>query len=232
MPAMSFERFGGLMALVAGIAGLIYLFSFLAFGDPAALVPAVALLIVGVCASAALVAVYQRVKAVEHGFALWGLLLGLGGAGGAAIHSAFDLSNNLHPPTTRFDFASPIDPRGFLTFGVAGLAIIVLSALIVRGRVLSRGIGYLGLLSGILLIGLYLAYLIILNAANPLLPALILAAGIAQPIWYLWLGIALWRPSIEAAVPYRGPERRTGTMAGDYHGPERRRGERRPVQAG
>jgi hypothetical protein len=33
---------------------------------------------------------YQRVRATDEGFALWGLLLGVGGASGAAIHAAFD----------------------------------------------------------------------------------------------------------------------------------------------
>jgi hypothetical protein len=155
--------------------------------------PALSLLIVGIGASAALVAVYQRLRPVDEGFALWGLLLGIGGAGGAAIHAAFDIANNFNPPKAPFEYASPIDPRGFLTFAIAGLAAIVLSWLIVRGKVFSTGLGYFGILSGVLLIALYLAYMIILNALNPVVLALIVLSGLAQPIWYLWLGVALMR---------------------------------------
>jgi hypothetical protein len=220
MESRSFERFGGWMAILAGLAGLVYLVSFLMLGNPAALVPALMLLLVGVFGSAAIVALYARVKKVDHGFALWGLLLGMGGAGGAAIHSAFDLSNNLHAPVTPFDYASPIDPRGFLTFAVAGLAAIVLSALVVRGGVLSRGLGYLGIIAGILLVALYAAYLVILNPTNPLVLGLVLLSGVLQPIWYLWLGVALQQPMPRGAL-YRGPERRAARST-DYYGVERR----------
>ncbi len=193
MKTTSFEKFGGLMGILAGIAGLAYLVLFFALKNPGALLPALSLLIVGICASATLVAVYNRLRQVDAGFALWGLLLGIGGAGGAAIHAAFDVANNLNPPPTPFNYASPIDPRGFLTFAVAGLAAIVLSGLIIRGAVFSRALGYFGMFSGVLLIALYLAYLLILNALNPLVLVLIVLSGLAQPIWYIWLGIVLRR---------------------------------------
>ena len=193
MKIASFERFGGWMGILAGLAGLAYLALFFMLKNPAALLPALSLLIVGICASATLVAVYDRVRKVDEGFALWGLLLGIGGAAGAAIHAAFDMANNFNPPKTPFDYASPIDPRGFLTFAVAGLAAIVLSWLIVRGGVFSRALGYFGILSGGLLIALYLAYTIILNALNPVVLVLVVLSGLVQPIWYLWLGVALRR---------------------------------------
>ncbi len=197
----SFNRFAGLTGILAGIAGLLYLVSFLALKNPAALAPAISLLFVGLFASATLVGLYERVREVDPGFALWGLLLGIGGAGGASVHAAFDLANDLHPPATPFEYASPIDPRGFLTFAIAGLGAIVLSSLILRSMVLPHGVGYLGLLSGILLIFLYVAYLVLLNASNPLVLVLILASGVVQPIWYLWIGWLFWRG--EARVPAR-----------------------------
>lgn len=189
----SFAKFGGLLGMLAGIAGLLYLLFFLMLKNPAALPAALSLLLVGVFASAALVALYQLVRQVDEGFALWGLLLGIGGAGGAAVHSAFDIASNLHPPDYAFAYASPVDPRGFLTFAIAGLAALVLSWLIVRGTMLPRTLGYLGILSGILLIALYVAYLVILDATNPLVVILVLLAGVIQPVWYLWLGWALWQ---------------------------------------
>jgi hypothetical protein len=192
MKSQSFERFAGLSGILAGVAGLAYLALFIALKNPGLLLPALALLLVGIFGSATLVAFYQRLRQVDEGFALWGLLLGIGGTGGAAIHAAFDLANNVNPPKAPFDYASPIDPRGFLTFAVAGLAAIVLSWLILRGGVFSRALGYFGIVSGVLLIALYLAYMIILNALNPIVLALVVLSGLAQPIWYLWLGYVLW----------------------------------------
>lgn len=209
---MSFTKFGGILGLLAGIAGLLYLLFFIMLKNPAALPAALSLLLVGIFASAALVALYQIVRAVDEGFALWGLLLGIGGAGGAAIHSAFDLASNVHPPTTPFDYASPVDPRGFLTFAIAGLAAIVLSWLIVRGAALPRMLGYLGMVSGVLLILLYIAYMVILDASNPVVLLLVLLSGVIQPVWYLWLGWTLWQGQT-APMPMKAKAGRSGRSA-------------------
>lgn len=193
MKTTTFDKFASICAILAGLAGFAYLAFFFVLKNPAALAPALSLLLVGLLSSAALVAVYQHVRQVEAGFALWGFLLGIGGAAGAAIHAAFDIANNFQPPATPFDYASPIDPRGFLTFAVAGLAAIILGWLIVRGEVFTRALGYFGVLSGILLVALYVAYMIILNALNPIVLVLVVLSGLAQPIWYIWLGVALRR---------------------------------------
>ena len=189
----TYQRFAGGCGLGAGLAGLVYLVAFLTLRNPAALLPALALLLVGLLASATLLALYYRVREVDAAFALWGLVLGLAGAGGAAVHAAFDLATATNPPATPFDYPSPVDPRGFLTFGVAGLGALVLGGLVLRGGGLPRALGYLGMLLGGLLVLLYGAYLIILNATNPLVLALVLAVGVVQPIWYLGLGWTLWQ---------------------------------------
>jgi hypothetical protein len=181
----SYQKMAGVSGVLAGVAGLVYLVSFLALMNPAAAVPALALLAVGVLSTVLIVAVYLRVRDAnaDAGYATLGLVFGLAGAGGAAIHSAFDLNNILHPPAAAFDYASPIDPRGFLTFGIAGLGAIMLASLLLRAGAVSRGVGYVGIVSGVLLVLLYLAYLIILDALNPVVLSLVLAAGIFEPIW-------------------------------------------------
>ncbi len=83
----SYQKFGGACGILTGIAGLLYLVLFVLLKDPAALAPALCLLAVGVFALATLVALYQRVSEVEAGFALWGLLLGFGGASCAAARA-------------------------------------------------------------------------------------------------------------------------------------------------
>ena len=189
----SFSRFAGLCGLIAGICGLLYLVAFVVTRDPGATLPSLLLIAVGILASAVLVALYQRVLAVDPAFALWGWLLAVAGAGGAAIHGAFDLSNDLHPPAAPFGYANPTDPRGFLTFGLAGLGAIVISWLLLRGALLTRGVAVLGVVSGILLVALYLAYLVFLDPTNPIVVVLVFASGILQPVWYLWIGWLLWQ---------------------------------------
>src|SRR5581483_4981577 len=122
----------------------------------------------GLASSAALVAIYERVRGTEPSFALWGLILGLAGTIGAAIHGGYDLANAIHPPAVaNADLPSAIDPRGLLTFGVAGLSLLVFAGLIARGRALPAGLGYLGYALAALLLILYLGRLIILEATSP-----------------------------------------------------------------
>ena len=194
----SYSKFAGFYGILAGVSGLLYLVLFIALKNPSAMLPALFLMLLGLFASATIVALYQRVREVDEGFALWGLLLGVAGAGGAAVHGAFDLANSLNPPKTTLDIAFPADPRGFLTFAVAGIAAFVISWLILRGGVFSRGVAYLGLVSGVLLVLLYVTYLVILNATNPIVLALIFASRILQPVWYLWIGWLLWQGGGEA----------------------------------
>jgi hypothetical protein len=198
---VSFQRFGGLLGLLAGASGLLYFVSLVLLRNSSPSLTALCLLLLGLFSSGALVALYQRLRAVDDGFALWGLLLGLGGAGGAALHGAYDLANAINPPAAELQGPFPADPRGFMTFAVAGLAVFVLAWLLLRGGVFTRLVAYLGLLSGVLLIVLYIAYMVILNATNPLVLLLILATGILNPVWYLWIGWLLWQPQAIAPSP-------------------------------
>jgi hypothetical protein len=87
-----------------------------------------------------------------------------------------------------------MDPRGLLTFGVTGLALWLFAWLILRSGQLPRGLGYLGYVVATLSIVLYLGRLIVFDAKNPIIvvPAL-LAGFLATPIFYIWLGVSLWR---------------------------------------
>jgi hypothetical protein len=79
-------------------------------------------LLSGLLAAAALVGLNERLRGAGEGFAL----LGLAGALGAAVHGGYDLANAINPSLADTASAanqpSQIDPRGLLTFGVAGLA--------------------------------------------------------------------------------------------------------------
>ena len=197
MQSTSFERFAGLCAILAGLVGFLYSTAFIIVSrsrpELGGLLSALFLMLGGLLTSAALVAVYTRLRETDAAFALWALLLGLAGTLGSAIHGGYDLANAINPPDTIPNLPNQVDPRGLLTFGIAGLAIFVVAWLVGRGGQFPKGLGYLGYLLAVLLVVLYLGRLIVLQATSPVIvvPAL-LAGFLVNPIWYIWLGLALW----------------------------------------
>ncbi len=191
----SFERFAGLSAILAGIAGLLYSISFVLIKND--LLIALFLMLGGLFSTAALVAVYNRLKETNATFALWALLLSIAGAFGALMHGGYDLANAINPPATNAALASlpsAVDPRGLLTFGVAGLGVFGIAWLMGRSRQFPRGLSYWGYLLAVLLVVLYLGRLIILDPKNPVIAGDALLSGfVVNPVWYLWLGMVLWR---------------------------------------
>jgi hypothetical protein len=189
-----FERFAGACAILTGISGFLYAVAFVVLQD--ALLSGLFLMLTGLLTTAALVAVYERLRETDASFALLALLLGVAGALGSAVHGGYDLANVINPPPSMPELPNPVDPRGLLTFGVAGAALFVVAWLIGRGGRLPRGLGYLGYVSAVLLLVLYLGRLIVLDPTNPVIlgPAL-LNGFLVNPIFYLWLGLTLLRDS-------------------------------------
>jgi hypothetical protein len=189
-----FERFAGACAILTGISGFLYAVAFVVLQD--ALLSGLFLMLTGLLTTAALVAVYERLRETDASFALLALLLGIAGALGSAVHGGYDLANVINPPPSMPDLPNPVDPRGLLTFGVAGAALFIVAWLIGRGGRLPRGLGYLGYVSAVLLLVLYLGRLIVLDPTNPVIlgPAL-LNGFLVNPIFYLWLGLTLLRDS-------------------------------------
>jgi hypothetical protein len=189
----SFEKFAGWAAILAGISGFLYSIAFIVLQSN--LLSALFLMLGGLFSASALTGLYQQLRETESGFALLGLLLTLSAAIGSAIHGGYDLANALHPPASlNTDLPNPIDPRGLLTFGIAGLGLWLLAWLMTQEMKFPRGLAYLGILSAILMIILYLGRLIILQATSLVIviPAL-LEGFIVNPVWYLWLGFNLIR---------------------------------------
>jgi hypothetical protein len=189
----AFERFAGVCAILAGAFTLLYSISFIILVNEA--LSSFCLLVNGLLATVVLVALYQRLRSIEASFALWALLLGLAGAIGSALHGGYDLAAVLHEHApVDPNLPSAMDPRGLLTFGASGIALWVFAWLIVKSRQLPGTLGYLGYVVAALQLVLYLGRLIVFDAKNPLIvvPAL-LAGFIATPIWYVWLGVTLWR---------------------------------------
>jgi hypothetical protein len=190
-----YERFAAACAVLGAAAGLLYAVAFVVLGNLQ--LSAVLLLVGGVLTTAALVGVYARLRAVDEAASRLGLTLGVIGAVGSAIHGGYDLAVSLHPVTAAaMDAPNAVDPRGLLTFGAAGLGLLVMAWLVRRGGRFPRHLGYLALVAGVLLVVLYLARLIVLDPANPLVlgPAL-LTGFVLNPVLYGWLGYCLSRPA-------------------------------------
>jgi hypothetical protein len=107
---------------------------------------------------------------------------GSGRGAGSAIHGGYDLARAIHPATGLPGVPSAIDPRGFLTFGLTGLGLLILASLIRRVGAFPAGLGTLGMVLGILLVAVYVARFI-LDPNEPLLlglagvTGLVVAAG-------------------------------------------------------
>lgn len=208
----SFERFGGLSAIIVGALSIVYAVFFLFVSRQSEAVGAlgswIVLAISGIFSSAAFVALYQRLRPASEGFALWGLVLGLFSSFATLMHGGYQVQLLLGLSSAAQDrqalieaarmLPSQIDPAGLGTFGIVGLASLLFGMLIVKSGRLPRSLGYLALVNGVLLITLYLA-----TVANS--QALILLSGgltsvILGPIFWIWLGRDLRREETPMAT--------------------------------
>lgn len=203
----SLARLAGPLAKAVGVGGLLYgaLFFWIVQGAPD-WVPDVwfALLLVGALLGVpVLVAVYQRVQPVDDGLALTGLLLGLAGAMGGAVHGAFNLASLINPDSVGTG-ASP-DPGGVFRYLTAGLALAVIGWLVTAAPAgsgpsgvsgLPVRLGQLALGSGAVLVFIYVGrlYDFITPATKFTLIPPLLYGLVLHPALYLWLGRLLSPP--------------------------------------
>jgi hypothetical protein len=199
--AISFDRFAGACAILAGVGGLLYsaAFLFLLYSDSprtAAKLNDVFLMAGGFLSVIVFVALYGRLRDTEPGFALLATVFGIAAGLGSLIHGAYRAANFIKPPGRGIGdmLPNPVNPRGLLTFAMTSLALALVAWLILAGGRLPRGLGYLSGLAGVLFMVVYLDRLIILNPKNPFLLAVALLTGfVVSPALYVWLGRVLWR---------------------------------------
>jgi hypothetical protein len=190
----AFSRLAGWSSILAGVAGLGYALAFVVLKN--AQLSAQFLTLAPLFAVPGLVAVFERVRKVDPSIATVALALGAFGSLAASSHGAFDLSNQLHPPASLpTDVPSEMDPRGYATFALTGLALILLASLANRAPELPGWVGPLGLILGVVLVLTWLARLVILDATSLLVLGPALLAGLLSPVFFLLLGAWLlgWR---------------------------------------
>jgi hypothetical protein len=135
-------------------------------------------------ASAAVVAMSER---VGGGYARWLSPLGVGYALLSAAHGAYAailVSSGLVASDL-----SPTDPRGFATFGLAGLWMLVIGLVSRGGTALPARLSLLAIAGGVDLILLYVATLV--GSANAILVTGGLASVILGPAFWIWSGRVL-----------------------------------------
>jgi hypothetical protein len=192
MQVSSFDRYAGWLSILAGVTGIGYALAFVVLKD--AQLSAVFLTLAPLLAVAGLVAVFERVREIDSGYATLGLALGVFGSLAASTHGAYDVANVLHPSAATDvikDLPFAADPRGYATLGLTGIALAVLSTLTRRTSELPTWVGPLGLVLGLFLVITWLARLIVLDATSMLVLGPALVSGLLSPIFFLLLGLWL-----------------------------------------
>jgi hypothetical protein len=145
----------------------------------------------GVLATFVVIAVGDRVGGSAG---RWLGVVGVGWALLSAVHGTFSGladAQGIDITGMRPDFA-PTDPRGFATFGLAGLWSIVLGAAIASGGAFPRTLGTVALINGVDLIVLFLA------TAAGIGPLVLVTGGLAAvilgPIQWVLIGRVLGEP--------------------------------------
>ena len=193
----SYDRYAGWLSILAGVAGIGYAVAFVVLQD--AELQGVFLTLAPLLAVAGLVAVFERVREIDAGYATLALALGAFGSLAASTHGAYDLANVLHAPGAGAPNLSDIpfaaDPRGYGTFGLTGIALGLLAWLSGRSTELPSWVSPLGIVLGLVLVITWLARLIVLDATSILVLGPALVSGLLSPIFFLLLGAWLlgWR---------------------------------------
>ena len=145
----------------------------------------------GILATFAVIAVGDKVGGSAG---RWLGVVGVGWALLSAVHGTFGAiadAQGIDIAGMRPDFA-PTDPRGFATFGLAGLWSIVLGAAIASAGTLPRALATVALINGVDLIVLFLA------TAAGIGPLVLVSGGLAAvilgPIQWALIGRALGEP--------------------------------------
>ena len=126
----TFQRFSGWCAVLAGAASVIFTIAFSVVVEEAeraaVWVSFTTLTVAGLVTVPVMTALYLRLRDREPEFAFIGLVLGLARTIGASVHGAYEIGVLSKPgkPDLRAlpNFA---DPRGFLTFAVTGVALLL-----------------------------------------------------------------------------------------------------------
>lgn len=190
----TFSRFCGAAALGAAIAALVYSVTFVVvvqrgsqwakWTSSGALLAGALLAVPTVCG------VYFTFADREREFALLGLVIGIAGAFGSAMHAAWDLAALANPQLVPGgDAPFPADPRGFATFGLVGVAVALFGWLGYQTGRLPMPAVVLAEVTAAALVVIFIGRLTVLDPKSGLLRPLTAVTGfILNPVMLIALG--------------------------------------------
>lgn len=197
MASPNFDRTASWMAYLSAAVALAYSLCFGYYvreGDRWAQYTSSALLIAGgLIGLPVLVAIYLRVRHVDEGFAIVTLLVAAAAAFGTVLHGAHDIAVFANPEKVTIGADNPnfTDPRGFSTFALFGLGMIVLAAM-ARGAGFAKPIPMIGAVSGLLAVVVYIGRVTVLDPKRWWVAVAAVGAGVVGvPLWNVLVGRAL-----------------------------------------
>jgi hypothetical protein len=145
-------------------------------------------------------AVYYRVRAVGEAWTFFATLVGVIAAVGTIANALYQVANYRFLAAGSSDaFAQaigvfsaqpPINPFGIMTFGLTGFWFLIISILMLKTN-LPKLLAYLGFVA---VADLFFGFIVSLLGLNDLTTyAGVIAGAVGGPIFWLWLGILLWR---------------------------------------
>jgi hypothetical protein len=183
----SLQRTAGLAALLAALGGILYGYFFVIVGNVA--LASALLMLGGLLLTLIVVALGSSLEEVNRPLARWAIGVGSLGAVLSVIHGGYDLANQIHSPgASAGEFPNPADPRGLATFGLTGIAVLILGRLMSRSADYPRGLAGAGQALGLIMIVIYLGRLIILDPSNPVVRVALTLGVIANTVFLVWIG--------------------------------------------
>ena len=120
------------------------------------------------------------------------LALVVGGVAGVmtALHGAYDLAALSTPDAATVGDISPVDPRGFSTFALAGVAVVLIAALARRDVRFPHWLPTIGFVLGAALVATWLGRLTVLDPKSAWLRTTTFIAAVLNPIAYVGFAAA------------------------------------------
>lgn len=99
-----------------------------------------------------------------------------------SLHGAYDLAALAEPASATSGDISPVDPRGFATFALTGLATIVIAALARGDSRFPNWLSTVGVLLGAALVATWLGRLTVVDPTTPWLRISTAVAALLSPV--------------------------------------------------
>jgi hypothetical protein len=201
-----FMRFARDAALATALVGVIYSIAFVVVVQRgtswAEWTAAGSLTVGGLLALPVLGAVTSLLADAPESAAAARLALTLGGVATVmtALHGAYDLAALAKPEAATAGDISPVDPRGFSTFALAGLTIVLIGVLARRDQRVPHWIPPVLFVLGAALVATWLGRVAVLDPTSAWLRITTSVAAVLNPVAYIGFASLCRRP-VEAPRP-------------------------------